>query len=240
AGVVLPALWAAFGDARGAERPLGALGAANAAGAIAGALVAAYGVLPSVGLRGGFLVAAIGWVVCAEAAAPEAGRVRRVAWAALLAVALLDPLRAPLVHLATGERIRRIAESASGIVAVVDAGPDRQLRADDYYVLGGTAAARNERRQGLLPLLLHPAPRHALFVGRTTAVELLPDVVAAARAEFAPWNAALLDRADVRVVVGDGRRFVAASDERFDVVVSDLFIPWHAGAGSLYAREMYA
>ena len=26
---------------------------------------------------------------------------------------------------------------------------------------------------------------------------------------------------------------------RFDVIVSDLFIPWHASAGNLYAREMY-
>ena len=32
---------------------------------------------------------------------------------------------------------------------------------------------------------------------------------------------------------------LAASQERFDVIVSDLFIPWHAGTGNLYAREMY-
>src|SRR5262249_26300803 len=25
---------------------------------------------------------------------------------------------------------------------------------------------------------------------------------------------------------------------RYDVVIGDLFIPWHAGAGNLYAREM--
>src|SRR5262249_36493762 len=37
-----------------------------------------------------------------------------------------------------------------------------------------------------------------------------------------------------------GRRYLAATDERFDVIVSDLFVPWHAGAGSMYAREMYA
>jgi len=33
---------------------------------------------------------------------------------------------------------------------------------------------------------------------------------------------------------------LAGARSRFDVIVSDLFIPWHAGAGSLYAREMYA
>jgi len=43
----------------------------------------------------------------------------------------------------------------------------------------------------------------------------------------------------VQLVVGDGRRFLAATADPWDVVVSDLFIPWHAGAGSLYAREMF-
>ncbi|TMB51167.1 MAG: spermidine synthase, partial [Deltaproteobacteria bacterium] len=46
-------------------------------------------------------------------------------------------------------------------------------------------------------------------------------------------------RPDVQLVVDDGRRWLASTTERYDVVVSDLFIPWHAGAGSLYAREMF-
>src|SRR5439155_709034 len=58
-------------------------------------------------------------------------------------------------------------------------------------------------------------------------------------AHFGAWNAALLRRPDVQLVVGDGRRWLASSTDRYDVVVSDLFIPWHAGAGSLYAREMF-
>ena len=74
----------------------------------------------------------------------------------------------------------------------------------------------------------------------TTVVELVPDVAAAARTHFAPWNGGLLERHDVRLIVDDGRHWLSATDERFDVIVSDLFIPWHAGAGSLYAREMYA
>jgi spermidine synthase len=49
----------------------------------------------------------------------------------------------------------------------------------------------------------------------------------------------VLERDDVAVVLDDGRRWLAASEERFDVIVSDLFVPWHAGAGSLYSREMY-
>jgi spermidine synthase len=50
----------------------------------------------------------------------------------------------------------------------------------------------------------------------------------------------VLDASGVRLVIDDGRRYLATTQSRFDAVVSDLFIPWHAGAGSLYAREMYA
>ena len=49
----------------------------------------------------------------------------------------------------------------------------------------------------------------------------------------------MLERSDVRLVLDDGRRYLAAQPEHFDVIVSDLFIPWHASAGNLYAREMY-
>ncbi len=80
----------------------------------------------------------------------------------------------------------------------------------------------------------------ALGVPETTVIELVPEVASMAGAYFAPWNARLLERGDVRLVVEDGRRYLAASASSFDVIVSDLFIPWHAAAGSLYAREMYA
>jgi spermidine synthase len=70
-------------------------------------------------------------------------------------------------------------------------------------------------------------------------IELVPEVATAARAHFAPWNANLLERADVRLVLDDGRRYLAASRDNFDVIVSDLFVPWNPGTGNLYAREMY-
>src|SRR5207247_5122378 len=120
---------------------------------------------------------------------------------------------------------------------------------------GGSAAATNERRQGLLPLLLHPAPRRAAFIGmatgitasagaalgveETTVIELVPEVARLAATEFATWNAQLLERPGVRLVVDDGRRYLVTTAERYDVGVGALFNPWHAGAGSLYAREMF-
>ncbi len=255
-GAVLPALWAGFGEREGAARPLGELAAANTLGGIAGAAGAGFLVLPTIGLRTGLLVAAVAYVLLADLVAAPRGSLRPLAYAGLLAIVLLDPARAPLTHLAAGETLRTMAEGASGIVTVVDTGDDLQLRLDNYYVLGGTAAATNERRQGILPLVLHPAPRRVAFIGmatgisasagpalgvpETTVVELVPEVVLAARDWFGDANGHLLERPDVRVSFGDGRRELAAARDPFDVIVSDLFIPWHAGATSLYAREMYA
>jgi spermidine synthase len=196
------------------------------------------------------------YILLADLLAQPQSRLRPLAYAVLLAIVIANPLRAPLVHLfSTGDTLRAMLEGASGIVTVTEGGGDLQLRQDNFYVLGRSAAAVNERRQGLLPLLLHPNPHHVAFVGlatgisasagpalgvkQTTVIELVPEVATAARAHFASWNANLLERADVHLVLDDGRRYLAASRDNFDVIVSDLFVPWNPGTGNLYAREMY-
>jgi spermidine synthase len=255
-GVVLPALWAAWGDAEGPARPLGALGAAHVLGGIVGALAVGFVIVPTIGMRAGVLLAALGYVAATQALQDGAAAVRPVLIGLVLLVPLVDPLRAPIVHLqSASERTREIVEGPAGIVSVVDTEGDLQLRLDNYYVLGGTAAAANERRLGLVPLLLHRDPRRVAFIGVATGitasaaaaldvpdiriVELVPEVATAARTHFAAWNGALLEQPNVHLTIDDGRRYLQASDEQFDVVVSDLFIPWHAGTSSLYAREMY-
>jgi spermidine synthase len=255
---VLPAIWEAFGERPGAARPLGEVAAANALGGVAGALLMAFVAIPLLGVRTSLLLAAVAYVLLAELVLPSRNTRRRIlAAAALLAIVVADPLRAPLTHLANaGESVQATLEGPSGIVSVVDTGGDMQLRLDGFYTLGGSASAANERRQGLLPLLLHPDPRRVIFLGLatgitasaapalgvpdTTVVELVPEVATAARQHFRRWNDGLLQRPDVHLIVDDGRRHLAVTNARFDVIVSDLFIPWHAGTGALYAREMYA
>jgi spermidine synthase len=255
-GAILPALWAAWDDRDGVAHPFGDLSAANMLGGVIGAVAAGFIMVPAIGVRGGLLAAAVAYIVLADVLAPLQRRLRPLAYAALMIIVVADPLRAPLVHLRSeSETLRAITEGAHGIVTVVESGDDLQLRLDNYYVLGGSVAATNERRQGLLPLLLHPEPHRVAFIGfatgitasagpalgvqETTVIELVPEVARAARRYFAPWNGQLLERSDVRLVLDDGRRYLAASRDRFDVIVSDLFIPWHANAGNLYAHEMY-
>jgi spermidine synthase len=254
-GTVLPALWAAVGERDSCARSVGGLTGANLAGGVGGAVAAGFLVLPWLGLRAGFLLAAVVSLVLAALLVDGDRRMRSLAYGGLVLAVVADPLRAPLAFLTPGETLQALRESPSGIVSVVDAGDDRQLRLDNYYVLGGSAAERIERRLGLVPLLLHPAPRQVAFIGmatgisasaapalkveNVTVVEVVPEVAELARTHFGKWNAGLLDRRDVRLVVDDGRRYLAATDRRFDVIVSDLFVPWHATAGNLYSVEMY-
>src|SRR4029077_4177116 len=103
------------------------------------------------------------------------------AYAGLLAVVIADPMHAPLTRLNAGETLRAVSEGAAGIVTVVDTGGHGQLRLDNYYVLGGSSAERNERRQGLLPLLLHPDPQRVAFIGMATGISASAATAAAVR-----------------------------------------------------------
>jgi spermidine synthase len=239
------------------SRPLGELTAANLLGGAAGALGAGFVLLPALGIRGALLATIVGYVVLADVVAPRTLRLRPLGWAVLLVAAVLPPTRVPLVRPPDASYVvRAVREGPGGVAAVVDSGRDLKLKLDGSYTLGGSGDARGDRRMGLVPLLLHPAPQRAAFIGVATGItasaavaagvpditviELVPDVVSLAREHFGTLNAGLLERPDVRIVVDDGRRFLAGTRERFDVIVSDLFIPWHAGTGNLYARETFA
>jgi spermidine synthase len=127
---------------------------------------------------------------------------------------------------------------------------------NNSYSLGGTVdRIERERTQTLLPLMLHPAPSQTFFLGLGTGItageavrhpverivvcELVPEVVHAAKDYFGPWTRGLTTDTRVDIRTEDGRQFLAATDEQFDVIVSDLFVPWHAGTGTLYTREHF-
>jgi spermidine synthase len=43
----------------------------------------------------------------------------------------------------------------------------------------------------------------------------------------------------VEVVLDDAHNYLARTDERFDVVIADLFVPWRSGTGALFTREHF-
>ncbi|MFX8605057.1 hypothetical protein ABTM12_19530, partial [Acinetobacter baumannii] len=70
------------------------------------------------------------------------------------------------------------------------------------------------------------------------AVELLPEVIAASQ-HF--WRVFDRDTPNPRlnVMAADARRYVRASTQAYDVIVSDNFQPARSGSGALYTVEHF-
>ncbi|MFO0637329.1 MAG: hypothetical protein U0168_31275 [Nannocystaceae bacterium] len=150
-------------------------------------------------------------------------------------------------------------ESAMGLVVVSEqtasAGgraPLRRLQVGKNFRMGG-AFSVGERRMGMLPLVLARgralylgvgtgatlgAVRHAEGLRHIDAVELVPGILEELP-RFSAINGDVAEDPRVRLHAADARRFVAASGDRYDLVVADLFHPGIDGAGSLYAQEHF-
>ena len=105
-----------------------------------------------------------------------------------------------------------------------------------------------------LPLLVRPEARSALVIGwgsgvtvgaalahpleRVTAVELEPAVVDAS-AFFEGVNGRPLEDPRTELLINDGRNLLAATDRRFDVIVSEPSNPWLTGVANLFTREYF-
>ncbi|HKX42674.1 MAG TPA: fused MFS/spermidine synthase, partial [Burkholderiaceae bacterium] len=176
--------------------------------------------------------------------------------AAALALALWAPPLA-FVDVPAGGRIVSYRDGATAAVSVVeDAGGVARLRIDNRQQEGSSATRYTDARQALLPLLLHPNPRRALFLGLGTgvtaasaaedaqlqvdAVELLPEVIAASayfRRAIDDGNGTANPR--LHVMAADARRYVRTAGERYDLIVSDNFHPARSGSGALYTVEHF-
>jgi spermidine synthase len=261
-GAVFPFLMKlSEGRAGSAGRTVGRLAAINTTAAIAGSLLAGFVLLRLLGTSGSLRWLAIVYFALALAVGPWRGRAGR-ATALLPAAALLALLLAPVddrrVRLdeEAGEELVEAWDGPAGSVAVVrHDGGSLRMRVNSSYNIGTSASAVTERLQGQLPLLLHPRARSVFFLGLGTGItasgaldfdvervvvcEVNADVIRASREHFAPWLEGLFDDPRVEVLAEDGRAWLAASRERFDVVVSDIFQGFEAGIGSLYTREHF-
>ncbi len=173
---------------------------------------------------------------------------------------LLCTLFVPLIATGTDlisrstEKISFFDEGAMASVAVLEStNSTRVLKVNNRFQMGGTAARIAEERHADIPLLLHPSPKRALFIGLGTGitfatsanypglmadgVELLPGVIEAM--PLFQENPEILKSVSLRVHQADGRRFVLTTTNRYDVIVGDLFHPAQDGAAFLYTREHF-
>ncbi len=236
----------------------GGVGRALALNTLGGAVAPLlFGVLlvPAAGAKWALVCVALGYLVLI----PEL-RVRRL-WPALALPVVLAAVPSSVVGIAVPGQGRVIAhrDGVLGLISVVESETgERFLHLNNGYRMGGGRGLFGERRQAHIPLLLHPAPRTALFLGLGTggsaraiaayenleavAVELVPEIAETSIQELFVEQEPASEaggRERITVVSADARRYVRASGDRYDVIVADLFHPARDGSGNLYTREHF-
>ena len=247
---------------------LGRLLSVNTAGAICGALLCGFVLLPHWGMWGTLRALAVlylGVVLLLPMGWGRIGTGCRVAALGFAALAFtwLDPTGLPVAAAGKGIDSGRVLESwegSDGTVTVIErANGHRVIKVNGGYGLGSTAAYLEQAYQARIPLLLFPETESVFFIGlgtgisagaaldkdfpkvrRVVSCELIPEVVEASRKWIPPaMTGGLFDDPRSTVRIEDGRHLLLASDERFDMINSDLFLPYRRGAGSLYSREHF-
>ncbi len=129
-----------------------------------------------------------------------------------------------------------------------------------YMKVGGKTDASNGLDMGTqllsahLPLIFHPEAKKVLVVGLGSGVtagaagqhdvdvlhtaEIDPAVVEGAR-YFKDYNFNVHEDPRSRIFVADGRNYLMATQEVYDVVISEPSNPWIAGLAYLFTHEYY-
>ena len=243
-----------------AGRRIGQLYAANTVGSILGSVAVSFLLLPWLGLRGTFVaLAAVNVALGIGLLLVLSGSVRR--WGLVLGTAAIVALALVPAGLFEESYARRFGkllfyrEQVTDTVMVTeDARGERMIRYGDGRGTAGTMTAPEDRIYAHIPLLLHPDPRRVLTIcfgvgnslaaatlhpiERVDAVELSPGVVDAAPF-FTRTNRAVLHDPRVALTIADGRNFLLATRETYDIVRLDPPELHTAGIVNLYTREFY-
>lgn len=225
----------------------------NTLGAAAAPLL--FGVLltPALGPKFALLLIAIGYLALTTRRSWLTPSVWAPAVIALALAVWTPPLA--FVEIPEGGHLVSYQEGIMAAVSVVeDAEGVARLRINNRQQEGSSSSLMVDARQALLPIFLHPAPQRVLFLGLGTgmtaasaaedttlqvdAVELLPEVIAASQ-HFRRVFGDDAPNPRLHLIAADARRYVRASKQSYDVIVSDNFHPARSGSGALYTVEHF-
>jgi len=112
-----------------------------------------------------------------------------------------------------------------------------------------------QQLQGEIPLLEAADPRRVLHIGfgsggtcwavshhpveRVDVVEIAPEVLRVSDHYFADINHHVLADPRVHTIINDGRNYLLATENRYDVILSDSIHPVYAGNSTLYTLEYF-
>jgi spermidine synthase len=262
-GGVFPVAWELVqSHAAGEGRVLGVAIAANKVGSAAGSVLALFLILPALGLSHGTQVIAWAYFILAASSvllSRPALLPRLLSFAALLLLGLWQTVhQQPHLGITSDLRLIDSAAGAYGPVMVVEdlTSGSRQILLNTRQRLSGTKAAlSSQHHQSWVPLLFVRNPERVVNIGMAAgisaaaaldapvkelhSIELVPEVVQAARDHFSEWNAALFSDPRSHIHIGDGRQKLAELPGTFDAIICDLLFPAEEGCALLYSREFF-
>jgi spermidine synthase len=238
----------------------GWLYAANAAGSVAGALVAAFVLLPALGFaRSSLCLGVLVLAVAVVLSRPRARVVTAAAGGLALALALAaasSPGRDRMYGKPDLRNVRIVAfdEGPDFTTTVVDHANLRALLIDGFLATAeGHAASHYMRAMGVLPAALHDRPESGLVicfgtgqtanglrrasVGRVDVVDISGSVLRLAPLFRA--NEGVLEDPRVHAHQMDGRAWLRRNERRYDVITLEPMPPNFSGVNSLYSLEFY-
>ena len=263
-GLVFPAIMSVHSSLDPRGRLVGLLLAVNGVGGLVGAEVANLFLVSQLGIYQGFVIISTVTVLVVLAVC-IIEKQKWIAGATVLGVALVaiscfsfyQNLKYLSPNTTQKYSILDTRFGREGVLMVVEAeNKSRSLVMNNQYKLGSSGEVLTERRQLLLPWLLHPEADSVCCIGfatgisasgleqvksppNITAVELSASVAKVAKEYFAEQNGGFINRPGNRLVIEDGRTFIACADRDFDLIVADLFRPFGVGESRLFSIEHF-
>ncbi len=267
-GFVFPSILSIHSKSDPQGRSVGLLLAVNGLGGLAGTEVANLLMIFQAGIYLGFAIIAVFIASTAIAACWFTNRgswaLGLIFGLVLVAIGTARPyqkLRYLSPNTTKTYAVEDIQFGRDGVLLVVkDPAPakSRSMLMNNQYILGssGLIATAAERRQLLLPWLLNPQCKNVCCLGfatgisasgletlnsppSVTSIELSKMVVDRAREFFGEEHQSFFQRDGNKVVVEDGRTFMACADSEYDLIVADLFRPYGTGEGRLFSVEHF-
>jgi spermidine synthase len=254
-GAWLPLLAGRFGSA---EKSGVWLYGANCLGGGIGAVLACLVFIPLVGSVA--MVVLAGLVITALGLTWLKSRGAWLAFAVMLLLAWplrnMPPVHALMPKVEANSQDLYLYEDAISLTHVVQQQDGQRILLSDLQRMDASSepsAVEIQKDQARLALLLHSAPHSILFLGLgtgismagslpfpsldRTAVELSQGAILAAKNWFAPVNGNVVDQALIQR--DDARHYLNTTQQKYDVIVGDLFHPDIAGMGSLLAVQQF-
>ena len=263
AGLVFPSIMSMSSKHDPSGDRIGLLLAANGVGGLIGSELSNSMLIGYFGIYQGFAVLALVAMLTAAITLTKINRALSIYAAIGISIVIFVGHRysADLPYLSPRTTKKYKIEATyfgrEGVLMVVnDATNSRSIMVNNQYLLGSSGVAVVQRRQLVLPWLLHPNAKTVCSLGLATgisasglevlkeppaitAVELSANVKKISRLHFEQETLGLFERAGNEVVVEDARTYMAAADNQFDLISGDLFRPYGAGEGRLYSIEHF-